>query len=47
MKYGVAKNLNLEAGAAFASLDDAAITLYQVADEKSVKEVFARFQLEF
>ena len=47
VKYGVAKNLNLEAGAAFASLDDAAITLYQVADEKSVKEVFARFQLEF
>ena len=46
IKYGVAKNLNLEVGAAVASLDDAAVALYQITDEDSVKEVFARFQLE-
>lgn len=50
IKYGVAKNLNLEVGAAFASLDDGAMALYQdLSDtnkEDSVKEVFARFQLE-
>lgn len=46
VKYGVTKNLNLEVGAAFASLDDAAVALYQGANEDSVKEVFARFQLE-
>ncbi len=47
VKYGMAKNLNIEAGVAFASLDDAAVTLFQVVDEKSIKEIFARFQLEF
>lgn len=54
IKYEVAKNLNLVVGAAFASLDDGA-ALYQGIDpitldtvvEDSVKEVFARFQLEF
>lgn len=47
IKYGVAKNLNLEAGVAFASIGDAGVKLYQVAGEDSVKEVFGRFQLEF
>lgn len=46
IKYGVAKNLNLEVGAAFASLDDAGVELFQGIDEDSVKEIFARFQLE-
>lgn len=47
VKYEVGKNLNLEAGIAFASLGDAAVALYQITDEDSVKEGFARFQLEF
>jgi len=46
IKYGVAKNLNLEVGAAFASLDDAGVELFQGINEDSVKEIFARFQLE-
>ncbi|OGW54150.1 MAG: hypothetical protein A2Z60_02220 [Nitrospirae bacterium RIFCSPLOWO2_02_42_7] len=48
VKYEVAKNLNLEAGLAFASLGDAGKTSsYQGVDESSVKEIFGRFQLEF